>query len=136
MTKLFVEQPRLHRVCQSWVLIYQPVDSVSDIGWKIGAPKRSFDVSGKRYNFFQKTLSKRNFFCEAEKSWYLGGCKPFYWLISSKIVCLNALKIRFSFVKSKPKHSQKLFLFGSLKTWRPGRSKILGRFLFCPKFWF
>ena len=74
-----------------------------------------------------------------KKSWknlYFGGFIPFDCLNSSKIFCLNALKIRLSFVK-KTKNTLKNFFFANLKTWRLGHSKNLGRHVFfCQKFLF
>ena len=63
-----------------------------------------FDVSGKRYKSFLKTLSTRIFLCEEEtykkilRKWFFGFI-PFGSLISPTIICFNALKIRLFFVK-------------------------------------
>ena len=68
-----------------------------------------FDVSGKRYKSFLKTLSTKKISFVRKKLtknlekvdfW---GVIPLDCLISPKIICFNALKIRLSFVKKKKK---------------------------------
>ena len=71
--------------------------------------KDIFDVLGKRYKLVLNALSNRNFLCDEEtykkswKSWFFNDFIPFDCLISSKIICFNAVKIGRSFVKKKSK---------------------------------
>ena len=75
-----------------------------------------------------KAHSNSNFFFKEEtykklwKSRFMGFI-PFDCLISSKIICLNEVKIGRSFVKKKPKKQPH-------KTWRSAHSKNLGHHVF------
>ena len=85
------------------------------------------------------TLANKKILCEEKaykiswKSRLLGGFIPFDCLISSKIFCFNALKIRLSFVKEKKK--KKNSNTHILEIWKHDARvipKILDIF-FCPK---
>ena len=61
---------------------------------------------------------------------------PFDCLISSRIFCVNTLKIWHSFIKNKKKHPQKLFFLEILKHDARDIPKILDIMFFCPTFLF